>query len=34
MRLPCEMKALSKLRHPARIHHLRGFLETKTEAVA
>jgi len=25
-----EAKALRKLRHPARIHHLRGFLETKT----
>jgi len=29
-----EMKALSKLRHPSRIHHLRGFLETEREALA
>ena len=27
-----EAKALRKLRHPTRVHHLRGFLETKEEA--
>jgi RNA polymerase primary sigma factor len=25
-----EAKALRKLRHPTRVHHLHGFLETKT----
>jgi RNA polymerase primary sigma factor len=28
-----EAKALRKLRHPTRAHHLHGFLETKHEAV-
>src|SRR5712671_7277057 len=27
-----EAKALRKLRHPTRIHHLQGFLESKEEA--
>ena len=27
-----EAKALRKLRHPTRAHHLHGFLETKQEA--
>jgi RNA polymerase primary sigma factor len=29
-----EAKALRKLRHPTRVHHLRGFLETQSEAPA
>jgi len=29
-----EAKALRKLRHPTRAHHLQGFLETKQEALA
>ena len=29
-----EAKALRKLRHPTRAHHLRGFLETQPEAVS
>jgi len=29
-----EAKALRKLRHPSRIHHLQGFLETKEEALS
>jgi RNA polymerase primary sigma factor len=29
-----EAKALRKLRHPTRAHHLQGFLETKQEAMA
>ena len=29
-----EAKALRKLRHPTRAHHLRGFLETQQEAVS
>jgi RNA polymerase primary sigma factor len=28
-----EAKALRKLRHPSRVHHLQGFLETKLQAV-
>jgi hypothetical protein len=28
-----EAKALRKLRHPTRAHHLHGFLETKLEVV-
>ena len=29
-----EAKALRKLRHPTRAHHLRGFLETQQEAIS
>ena len=29
-----EAKALRKLRHPTRVHHLRGFLETQSETAA
>ena len=29
-----EAKALRKLRHPTRVHHLHGFLETQQEAVS
>ena len=29
-----EAKALRKLRHPTRVRHLQGFLDTEEEAVA
>jgi RNA polymerase primary sigma factor len=29
-----EAKALRKLRHPTRAHHLHGFLDTQLEAVS